>query len=186
MTTGAIIFGLAILIGVGLFLGQPYWQTARPQSNPLPSRRQQLLIQKDALLEQIRQMDFDHETSKIDPEVYARARPQLIEQAASLLKQLDELVDPRLDAAIESAITRQRGQVPQSNGHLAPQPALAATSGADAAIEAAIARKRARTTSLETAQPAAAFGEIVERFCSQCGRPRDPEDRFCASCGRKF
>ena len=112
MTTGSILFGLAIFIVVVFFVARPFWVDTRPRTLALPSPRQQLLMHKDVLLEQIQQMDFDNETGKIDPELYERSRPRLLEQAALILKQLDELADPQTEDAIETAIARVRGGQP--------------------------------------------------------------------------
>lgn len=194
MTTGSILFGIAILAGVVLFLARPYLVNTRPQTLALPSRRQQLLLQKDVLLEQLRQMDFDHETGKIDPEIYERSRPRLLEQAALILKQLDDMVDTQADAAIEATINRLRGGeaqpaprrqvVHRTNGH--------AAAPTDNDIEAAISRRREKpvvtpegVTLAAPVAPVAAAATEGDRFCAQCGRSLDPEDKFCPRCGRK-
>lgn len=192
MTTGSILFGVALLFGVLLFVAWPYFTDPRPQPSTLPSPRQQLLLHKDVLLEQLRQMDFDQETGKIDPEVYALARPRLIEEAALILKQLDDLADPHTDSAIESAIAQIR------TSQTVPLPTGAQGNGTglptDDAIEAAIARKRSSSPSVALATPSGsnaiatqASGAVTggDRFCSQCGKPLAPEDQFCAYCGRK-
>ncbi len=193
MTTGSILFGLALLVGVVLFVAWPYFTDPRPQPSTLPSPRQQLLLHKDVLLEQLRQMDFDQETGKIDPEVYARARPHLVEEAALILKRLDDLADPHTDSAIETAIAQFR------TGQPTPAPAKVQRNGTaiptDDAIEAAIARKRSGSPALALATPSGGssvrathpVGSAVDedRFCSQCGKPLAPEDQFCAYCGRK-
>ena len=125
MTTGSILFGLAILVVVVVFVVRPFWVDSKPRSLALPSPRQQLLLHKDVLLEQLQQMDFDHETGKIDPEVYERSRPRLVEQAALILKQLEDMADPQTDAAIETAIARTRAGQPAPAARLlasAPAP----------------------------------------------------------------
>lgn len=199
MTTGSILFGIAILVGVLLFVARPYLVETRPQTLAAPSRRQQLLLQKDVLLEQLRQMDFDHETGKIDPEVYERSRPRLLEQAALILKQLDDMVDAHADATIEATVNRLRGKtahptpqrptVPHTNGH--------AAAPADSDIEAAISRRRhvthAPPPTVQPTEPLVAAPEAVtaapitgkDRFCAQCGRPLEPDDKFCPRCGRR-
>ena len=182
MTTGSILFGLAILVVVVVFVVRPFWVDSKPRSLALPSPRQQLLLHKDVLLEQLQQMDFDHETGKIDPEVYERSRPRLVEQAALILKQLDDMADPQTDAAIETTIARTRaGQ---------PTPARARTTRPADDIEAAIARRRAgQAVALATpagAVMAAENGAVGggDRFCSGCGRAFEADDRFCPACGR--
>lgn len=182
MTTGSILFGLAILVVVVVFVARPFLDDSRPRPLTLPSPRQQLLLHKDVLLEQLQQMDFDHETGKIDPEVYERSRPRLVEQAALILKQLDDMADPHTDEAIETAIARAREGQPAPLRTRTPRPADD--------IEAAIARRRAGQA-VALATPA---GVVVthengtansgDRFCSGCGRAFDADDRFCPACGR--
>lgn len=188
MTTGSILFGLAILVLVVLFVARPFIVDTRPRPLTLPSPRQQLLLHKDVLLEQIQQMDFDNETGKIDPEVYERSRPRLVEQAALILKQLDEMADPQTDSAIEAAITRMReGQLAPV---AAPPRAKTAPTRTDDAIEAAITRRRSGQA-VALATPSAAIatnggGTAAggDRFCSGCGRAFESDERFCPACGR--
>lgn len=199
MTTGSILFGIAILVGVLLFVARPYLVDTRPQTLTTPSRRQQLLLQKDVLLEQLRQMDFDHETGKIDPEVYERSRPRLLEQAALILKQLDDMVDVHTDAAIEATVNRLRSKTAPPAPH---HPTTHHTNGhaaapADNDIEAAISRRRhvthTPTPAVQQTEPLVAAPEAVtaepitgkDRFCAQCGRPLEPDDKFCPRCGRQ-
>ena len=48
-----------------------------------------LVLRRDALLRQIRDLDDDMEAAKVAPELYQRNRPQLVRQAAVIMQQLD-------------------------------------------------------------------------------------------------
>ena len=156
MTVGSILLGLSLLVLAGLFVARPVLMPA-PRPNQ-PTKRQQLEAHKENLLEQIGSLDFDLETGKIAAEAYQEQRDGLMGQAAATLQELDELVQ----------------EVPAD---------------LDAQIEAAVARlRRPRPEQTLSQMPPAAptVPAGVERFCSQCGKPRDRQDKFCAYCGHKF
>lgn len=119
MAIDSILLGLALLIVACLFLARPLI-TAQPQSKANFARRQQLEEDKEAYLNQIRALDFDHETGKVPTEVYEQQRAQLLSEAAAILKALDELPDVNGDvnSQIEAAVAERRHQhAMSSNGH---------------------------------------------------------------------
>lgn len=171
MTIGAILIGLALIVLVGLFIAQPLLMPAERPSRRTRSRRQMLLAQKEALLEEVRALDFDFDTGKIPPEAYEPQRAELVAAAAAVLQELDNL-EPA------TAVS-------------APSPA--ADSATSDAIEQAIARRRqAATDEIELAvaqrrsRPAATPANGQARFCPDCGRPVDAGDKFCAACGHRL
>jgi len=155
MSIGSILLGFGLLVLVALFLARPFLVPQLKQRNM--TRRQALLAQKEAVLDQIRSVDFDHDTEKLPEEVYQAQRAQLTSEAAVLLKRLDEMGATQ----------------PASSGE---KPAWSAVDGE---IEAAIARMR--QTISAGIQPAGIAG-----FCTHCGTPFDPGDKFCARCGHKL
>jgi hypothetical protein len=175
LTIGSILLGAALVIIVLLYLARPF---AMPEDEAARIDREEidaLLLRKESLLRDIRELDDDYESFKVAPEMYQRTRPQLVKQAALIMKRLDEhgyvtageeAIPVDIDAQIEAAIQRAR----------APQ--------LDEQIEAAILQARA------TAGPATATatqaGNGAIRFCPQCGRRVDADDRFCPSCGRNL
>ena len=136
------------------------YKTATVVSSPFdyPGVKQQLLAQKEAVLEEIRALDFDYDTGKIPQEVYEPQRTHLMGVATEILKSLDEL------------------------GTEAPQDDVAAQ------IEAAINRVRVqRHTGQDMLVSKAAVptnGSV--QFCTQCGAKVDANDKFCAACGSKL
>lgn len=157
MTVGSILLGLSLLVLAALFVARP---VLRPAPRPSqPNKRQVLEAHKENLLEQIRALDFDLETGKIADEAHQEQRNGLMNQAAATLQELDGLVNElpvSLDAEIELAVSRLRRSRPEHNQPPTPSPVA----------------------------PTVPAG--VERFCSQCGKPRDRQDKFCAYCGHKF
>lgn len=164
MTIGAILLGVALAVLVGLILARPLLQASREEQGRL-SQRQLLLAEKEAILAQIRDLDFDHDTGKMPDEIHQHQRAQLMNKAADILKQLEQLAGktplptvPAVDGAaddvdvdIEAAVARLR-QTRQ--GQIAPKPRLASTNGGG--------------------------------FCPQCGSRFDAGDNFCVSCGHKL
>lgn len=186
MTFGSIFLGIALLLVVGLFVARPFLLPTKRQAENALSRREALEAQKEAVLTQIRELDFDHETGKIPEEEYDSLRRQYLAEATSLLKALDALrpEGDRVTATddIEAAIARLR-----------QQPAAA-----EDEIEAAVARRRKQSASANGRTPAAQTSTATAAgtpkavqakragFCPQCGEARGPDDRFCAYCGHAF
>jgi hypothetical protein len=119
MTIGSILLGLALLIVVGLILSKPLL-TAVPQSTQSLDKRRQLELEKEAFLAEIHTLDFDHETGNIPPDVYELQRTQLKNEAAAVLREMDELpaAENDIQAQIEAAVLlRRHHHAPSSNGH---------------------------------------------------------------------
>jgi len=109
MAIGSILLALALLIVVGLYLARPLLIT-QPQSTESFARRQQLEHEKEAYLNEIRALDFDYETGKVPSDVYEQQRAQLLEEASTILKALDELPteDGDVYSEIEAAVAARR------------------------------------------------------------------------------
>ncbi|GAB4151041.1 MAG: hypothetical protein Fur0021_14530 [Candidatus Promineifilaceae bacterium] len=185
MSTGSILLGFALFVGVAFVLAYPFLlPKARQRPAAGSSARQQLLAEKEMLLTRLRGLDFDYETGKIPADVYESQRLSLKAETAAVLQALDRMpADPhiaRIDNEIEAAINRRRQRTAR----------IPSATAADE-IEAAIARRRqiaGKTPSLATAAAAPAVysnsdGALAARFCPQCGQATDAGDKFCARCG---
>ncbi|MGD2077375.1 MAG: zinc ribbon domain-containing protein [Chloroflexota bacterium] len=168
MTFGSLLLGLALLVGVGLFVTRPIF-TRDPHRKRRMSERKALLLQKEAVLTEIRALDFDYETGKVSDEEYQQQREAYLEDAAELLKHIDE-IDERY---LETEKTPLPAEQPQSEFD---------------EIEAAIARRRGMAAKSAPAQkaPLAASSAARGNFCPQCGEAADADDRFCAYCGHQL
>lgn len=163
MTIGTILLGVALFGVVSLFIARPF---LRPQEQTAAlTQRQLLLEEKEALLDQLQALDFDHDTGKIPTLVHERQRASLVEQATAVLQALDAPEEETLAV------------VGQDDYDV----------DVDIEIEAAVTRLR-QQRSKQTAAPAAAATPANgrARFCPQCGTPTDPGDRFCANCGHNL
>ena len=165
MATGSILLGIALLILVGLFLARPLLQASQQEQRRL-SHRQALLAEKNALLDQIRDLDFDHETGKMPDEIHQRQRAQLMENAAAILQQLGQLDG--------NAPPPGSAEIDVDAAHI------------DAAIETAVAQmRRGKPTQVKPKQVRVTRSSQAG-FCPNCGQPFDADDNFCVSCGRKL
>jgi hypothetical protein len=205
MTIGSILLGVALLIVVGLFVTRPIF-AHDPQRRRRMSERKSLALQKEAILTEIRDLDFDYETGKVGDEEFRQQREAYVAEAAGLLKRIDVLDERHLEAEAPLVPDLQPAEdllaaedLPQASDLLpaAELPPAAATPPAlegqpEVAfdeIEAAIARRRAKDAPAAAAAPkkaAARKQAPTGGFCPQCGHPADAGDQFCAYCGHKL
>ena len=173
LTLGSILLGVALLVLVLLYLARPFVVAEDEAARVDREEIDGLLLRRDALLRQIRELDDDMEAAKVAPELYQRNRPLLVKQAAMLMQQLDahgyreEPAAPPaadLDAQMEAAIRQRR----------APQQV---EDDMEAAIKAARARPNGAATEATTA---------ATTFCPRCGRRVEADDRFCPKCGHNL
>ncbi|MFN2138320.1 MAG: zinc-ribbon domain-containing protein [Candidatus Promineifilaceae bacterium] len=145
ITIASLLLGLALLVLLILFLIRPFF---KPQAVVEADQGPQeaLMAHKEALLEAIRGLDFDHETGKLPDQEYELQRAALMSQTAETLKALDEL------------------------------PAIPLDDDVYAQIDAAVSALRGRRTVTEGAQAyyCANCGHALDgsdRFCARCGQP---------------
>lgn len=184
LTIGSILLGGALILIVILFLARPFAVAEDEERRIGREAVDALLLRKESLLREIRELDEDYEAAKVAPEMYQRARPAMVKQAALVMKQLDDAgyveaapVPANVDAQIEAAVRRLR--TPEQ---------------IDAQIETAIRQARQQpaitpaaastTSSAATASMPATNG--TTKYCPQCGRRVEPDERFCARCGRNL
>jgi len=199
MTIGSILLGLALLIGVGLFVTRPVF-VHDPHRQRRISQRKALTLQKEAILTEIRALDFDFETGKVVEDEYQQQREAFVAEAAELLKRIDVL-DERFLETEEPAAEEPAAEEPTADELAVQQPSAAEPAPQSRPepefdeIEAAIARRRAKAPPDAPApkpvaprqKASAATGRASSGgFCPQCGQPADADDRFCAYCGHQL
>lgn len=155
----ALFIGLALAAGLAFFISQPLRKMRH--AGIAESQLDALTAQYESLLTQIRELDFDHATGKVDAADHAPLRARLIAEAADLRRRIDALfeappdarTEPADDAAVEAAVAARRKRLPRSQTSL------------DAEVEAAISARRKTLT------------------CSNCGKALQAGDAFCSKCG---
>ncbi len=166
----AILLSAAALIAVAY----PIIVKAR-QAQAAPSTTQEtldeLLAQRDAAFQALRDLSFDHRVGKITDEDFVAFEANFKQIAADALQALDEWergTDRTLEQTVEAEIAARRAALSGGSrpcpkcGRLAtPEDKFCASCG----------------TPLPAAAP-------VARLCPKCGRPFEADDRFCAGCGQ--
>ncbi len=134
----------------------------------------ELMAQRDAALQALRELNFDHNVGKITDEDFAIFEANLKHTAADSLRALDQWeaeADDELDRTVEQAVQARRSAL-AAGGRACPSCGRAAA--ADDQFCAACGASLA----------AAPKPSLPQDACPNCGRPFDPGDRFCAGCGQ--
>ena len=170
----AILLTAAVLLAVAypiLFKG-----SAAAQATTAEESLDELLAQRDAAMQALRELNFDHRMGKISDEDFAAFEGNLKQNAADALRALDQWeaeIDDTLDLEMEHAIAARRSQLATGSRTC---PSCSRPAG-DADRFCAICG----TALVTTPEPKVASSENI--MCSKCGRPADPGDRFCGGCG---
>ncbi|MBI5565945.1 MAG: zinc ribbon domain-containing protein [Chloroflexi bacterium] len=122
----AILIGLVLLAAIAFYVSRPIVQQRRGGADATVMAS--LEAQRDAVYSQIRELDMDHATGKMNDEDYHQARADLVAQAANLLRQIDGVLSAPIVPASTAAATL---------------PAATASAGDD--VEALIAARRKTT-----------------------------------------
>ncbi len=175
MDIGSLLLGLALLAVIVFIVARPLIERSGPGDEPASSA-EQLLGSRERVLVQLRDLDFDNATGKINPEDYAAQRAQLMAEGVAILKQLDALgvnadetvAEPAVAAAdeIEIAVAQQRAR------RAAPMDE----------IEIAVAQRRARRAA---PKPAAASPRRTAAPAASKTLPRDLDAEIEASVAQR-
>jgi hypothetical protein len=172
MDLGSLLLGLALLLIVVFVVARPMLLGSDPRDRSAADRQaDQLIFDRERVLAQLRDLDFDQATGKLAEDDYAAQRANLVAQGVAVLKQLDARgleaapangASPSTEDEIEAAIAALRQRAPRSFGPATTAPAQPP--------------RRAASSSVSTAA-------IV---CPNCGRPARPGDQFCGGCGQRL
>jgi len=110
--TADIAVIVIMAVGLVVWIGEPLVRRRRVPDAAEDARRdaiERLVLQRETLYTAIRDLDFDHQTGKVDGEDHAVLRRQMEEEAAAVLRDLD-LADPSsdIDFAVEQHILAYR------------------------------------------------------------------------------
>lgn len=112
MNTADVVVIVVMAIGLVVWVGEPLVRRGRLKEAAADAEGdviERLMLQKETLYTAIRDLDFDHQTGKVNAEDHAELRRQMETEAADILRQLD-LADPlaELDLVAEQAILAYR------------------------------------------------------------------------------
>jgi hypothetical protein len=160
---------LALLLLVGLFVAQPYFERRARRVTPEERELSALMAERDQVVNALQELDFDYTLGKIPEEDYPGQRAALLQKGANLLRELDarqagtQVQDA--ESRLEAAIAARRADAGQTAGST-PTP-----SNVDDELESLIAARR----SIRKGKTGG--------FCTKCGKPILASDRFCPNCG---
>ena len=172
---------LAILITAAALLAVAYPILSKGSATKPATTAQEsldeLLGERDAAMQALRELNFDHRMGKISDEDFAVFELNLKQHAAETLRALDEWeaqTEDDLDQSLEREVAARQSQLiaggracPSCGRPAADDDKFCAICGAALVGCACTGRFAARG--------------IV---CAKCGRRADPDDRFCAGCGQ--
>lgn len=146
--------------------------SSRPAAAAAQETLDELLAQRDAAFQALRELNFDHRVGKITDEDFVAFEAHLKQVAADALRALDAWeaeADDKLDRAIERAVRQRRAAsgptglgCPACGQPSKPDDKFCAVCGAALPEQAA---------------PSASAA------CPTCNLPYQEGDRFCAGCG---
>jgi len=171
---------LSLILGIAALLAVAYPILAKNRTAQAPSvsaqeKLDELLAQRDAAYQALRELSFDHRVGKITDEDFVAFEANLKHTAADALRALDEFeqaADIDLDAYLERTISARKAAL-SAGGHRCPQCGQPAAAGDKFCA--------ACGTALTTTRPAPSTAGAV---CRHCGQPLAAGDRFCAACGK--
>jgi hypothetical protein len=175
MDIGSLLLVLAVTLIVAGFVARPLMDRAvRPDSTAGTS---DLTTQREAVLTELRELDFDHDTGKMIEEDYQVQRNRLVETGARILRALDQLQPaPADEDNIERLVAARRRR----------------STADDAAVERKVAARRQSpvVTDDEIEQAVAArrskAGAAAGPACPKCRNAVLSSDKFCPHCGAKL
>jgi len=171
MDAGSVVLGLALAAVMMFVVARPFFTARGVGASSEFGPGVTLLAEREAVLNALRDLDFDYALNKIPMEAYLTQRAQWVARGAEILRQLDAMAPPET----------------------APLPKLAE---AEAALEAAIAARRkiverppsptcphCRASTSANDQFCGQCGRALAAQCAHCGHALERADRFCANCG---
>lgn len=168
MELSALLIGIVILAGTAYFVSRPLLQAKR-LAKAGGADASSLEAQRESLYTQIKELDMDHATGKVNDEDYTPMRAALVAQAAAVLKQIDGVEATSVDSPVPVAKADEVEAMIAARRKTRSAPAAKT---ADADVEAAIAARRKTAPSVASAAT-----------CPKCGKPINADDAFCAKCG---
>ncbi len=132
MDIGSLLLAFALILLVAAFVARPVIERAAYRDgNGAASPADDLITQREAILIELRDLDFDHAVGKVGEEDYAVQRARLVARGAEVLRSLDQLPaaavekpSDDLDAEIERLVTARRKR--QTAAGVKKQPAPSA------------------------------------------------------------
>ncbi|GEM_PF-179135 len=150
---------------------------------------EELVSRKSVLLQTLRDIEFDHETGKLDDADYERLRAKHEKRAVDVMRQLqqmrgDDELDEEIDGQIEERLQSMVASRQTDSTSKDPQPAPSEQADSSSSTEAAGIECPACGRDLAAdASFCSGCGVELADECPDCGRDLEPDARFCDGCG---
>ena len=168
------VFILILAIGISIFLALPFFRkrieevSSQEESgairNPIEEKLRRLSLEKESLYGALKEIDFDYELGKLSKEDYEELQNKYKFQAASILKEIDDVgiktgsIDLEEEVEKEIRLKRKANKLTDEEE-----------------IEMEILRARKSNGRDKT-----------NLICSDCGKELVSDDKFCSNCGKKL
>ena len=122
MDMGSILFALALMAGVGIYLAYPLLDRSGSWVSEVERERSELFSARDRILAALHELDMDYSMGKIFDEDYSSQRDALRSRGAEILKEIDalgltEVPAVELDDVIEAQVSRLRQEPSTPTSH---------------------------------------------------------------------
>lgn len=161
MDLGSIFIISALLLLTVFFVFHPLTEPST-EKTANGGEFMRLIDEREHILEELRELEFDFNLGKIPAEDYPKIREDLMRQGAEILRRIDQL--PNRSDVNPATITETPDLTPAEN---APDPLFDT-------IETKIAERRRMKQ------------EKAAGFCPGCGSPVLKSDVYCWKCGYKI
>src|SRR5512143_1567619 len=113
MQITAILFTLAILILVAIYLYAPFMERRAKRVTEQEQELSTLMAERDRVINSLQELDFDYKLGKIPEGDYPTQRTALLQKGADVLRQIDTMLPQpastqNVDERIEKAIAARR------------------------------------------------------------------------------
>lgn len=139
--------------------------------------RRELVAEKEALLQNLRDLRFDHDQGKLSRSDFERLDAKLRARAKQVLKLIDADVEPFREKA-EALIAERIGKDVRAPYRKSQKPEDAGAPTESTAPEEDAPAERAGTGS--------AAVDAAEKACPECETENDADAVFCKKCGHRF
>lgn len=152
-------FILAVIIAIGIiaFVAYPLFGTAREETAESAGAFDELVAQRNAAYDAIRDLDLDFQMGKLSEGDYRARRDKYVARAAHVLQEIDALDGHGAGKKIEEEVAQLRAS--RQNSPLGDE------------IEREVARLRESKKA------------TAEVHCANCGTLNHAGDGFCSKCG---
>jgi hypothetical protein len=197
MDIGSLLFLLALLILIGLYLSRPLLERTATVVSQAEHELSALLAEKERIIHALEELDFDNTLGKIPEAEYPQQRALLLRQGAEILRRLDQYAPSQpketLEERLEAAIAARRATVRAAVGGEAPTNSSLADSGSGKESpsptskewRAAAANSDDELEALVAARRRQRLGKAAG-FCPHCGKAIQKDDLFCPGCGHSL